>query len=316
MFDSEQIHPSHNSVRRVEKELKLTDDNKQEIIDNLVDTVDELRIFSEPIATERTVEDVLLLQQDSRLPTRYNLLNMTQASLHDGSYKTKITLPGHILTLEGTRINGSGVWQMHTGKQEQQPLEHTDAINYLRRLLPAHPHLDALVDSANISDATILDALWNDLSPVADQWQDASYYTTAIDHYTPSLLADETVDNGYVSSVEAVVGYVESKTTTRYTCRVGTQLPIDLSGFNDTTSKKKQEVHEEYRFSAEFSKKTERLNKAMGFLAIESDYLTSGHLHDLVDATARFEDDIPAVYEKATDYIKAKHLDMSSFLDE
>jgi hypothetical protein len=308
MFDSEQIHPSHNSIRRVEKELTLSNDHEQEIIDDLVDTIDELRIFSAPIATERIIEDVPL--EDTTLPKRYNLLNMTQAMLHDGSYKTKITLPGCTLTLEGTRIEESGAWRRSVGNTEEQPLEHTDAIPYLQAHLKNLSSLESLKDTASISDATMIEALWNDLAPLAGEWKDASYYTTAVDHYTPSLIE-------IAPNVAAVVGHIETSSSNKYVCRLGTQLPIDLSTLGEQQSKQKaSEVHEEYRFSVEFPKRTDRFRKALAFYAIESDHLTTGRLHDLADATILYAEDIPAVYEKATTYIKAKHLDMSSFLDE
>jgi|GEM_PF-4042535 len=315
MFDSEQIHPSHHSVRRVEKKLDPSEEDKQEIIDNLVDTIDELRIFSEPTATERITENVPL--ECSTLPQRYNLLNMTQARLHDGSYKTKITIPGRTLTLEGTRIQETGAWRVSTGDREHQPLEHTDAIIYLRTILSNLPSLDSLADRANISDATMIEALWQDLAPLADEWKDATYYNTSVDHYNPSPVKDTPLGKAYMTSVAAVVGHIETSSSTKYTCRIGTELPIDLINFDEGADREKSyEVNEEYRFSVDYPKNINKVRTAMAFFAIESDHLTSGTLHDLASAATKFTDDIPSVYKKATDHVKARHLDMNNFLDD
>jgi hypothetical protein len=79
---------------------------------------------------------------------------------------------------------------------------------------------------------------------------------------------------------------------------------------------KSYEVHEEYRFSVEFPKAVDKIRRVLAFFAIESDHLTSGALHDLASAAAEFTDDVPGIYKKATDHVRAKYLDMSSLLDE
>jgi hypothetical protein len=326
MLEFNSSTPPQRSLRRVEKELRVSDDHEEEIIDNLVDTVDELRIFSMPIATQRTVEDVPVYQLDTQLPSRYSLLNMTQVVLDNGTYKTKITIPGGTMTLEGSHANESGIWRVYAGDTEKDLLEHSDAINYLRSILPVRPNLDKLADIATVDDQTINAALWQDLSPLTATWTDASYYNATQDQYVPSFIngmplpgdKSKTIDDDedYISSIAAVVGYIETSKTKKYTCRLGTQLPIDLSLPDNSIKKQKPlDVHQEHSFSVEFNSHDPRMRNIIATLAIESDFATTRHLHDLVDTTAIYLDDVPAIYSHATDIVKNKYLDPSGFED-
>lgn len=328
MFDFDQEQQFSRSNRRVEKKLKLTDDHEQKVINNLVDVVDELRIFSTPTSIERIVEGVSIHQEDQRLPQRYSLLSMVQTTMQSGNYKTKLTLPGHTLTLEGSRPNASGMWRLRFGDKETLPLGHTDTVNYLYSILPESPNLQALADSTNISDTTMLESLWKDLTPLASNWTEASFYNAEIDQYVPSLTTDHprkkdlknAPDDGpYASSTGAVVGHIETPSKNTYVCRVGTQLPIDFSVFRgEENERKPSDVHQEYRFEVEFLKRDDRIHTALAHVAFESDTLTTSGLHDLVDLTLLYQDkaEIPSIYENVTDFVKAKHLDPDDFLNQ
>lgn len=351
MFESDYFASPVQDRKHAEMELNLNHGNGHSIVDRLVSTAETLHLFATPTSRERVIEEVPLDTSASitQLPPRYNFLNYMSTELHGGdAYKTKLTLPGRTFVLEGSRPDSQGAWRTYIGNNEQGTLEHTDIVTYLTSLLPVSKHLDALVDTAIISDTVINEALWQDLRTSSPNWTDASFYHATEDTYVtpPFELIDklnetpteEEIEHAaYLSSVASVIGIRHTATGVVYSLRIGTESPIvvdnlPLEGDSDAPVDMYQgtlfsddatdntgtisviDLHKEYRLQVERPKYAESNLRALATLALESNDLTSTGLELLTLSTALDSQcNLAATYWHAIDIIGKDHPELAQF---
>jgi hypothetical protein len=298
--------PEPLSSRRAEQALDLSPLQRSEIIDNLTSTVDELRVFANPTSIVRTIKDVELnLGEDSRLPSNLSHLNLTSSMLEDGSYKTKLTLPGQTLRLEGYNDQQSGIWRATSGSNELTAVEHTDLVAHLRTILPHNEALDELADTASISDHQINNYLWNALAPEAKDWQDSRQYSAS--DYAFSFATDPALED-YYNEIGAMLGYIEGPNSKKYTSRISTERPINLSWSADVSAEKPVTVNQEYYFHVEYPKKLNKRCAALAQLALESATISSSRLADLAHTTMLYVKDPTEAYRRTSTLVRDAHL--------
>jgi hypothetical protein len=327
MSNSSSSQPA--SINRVRHEIPLSIAQQQTIIDDLTETVDELNILHEPYSIVRKIGNIpLRLGDDSQLPSIYSNLHIEQAAFNTGSYKTRLTLPGYTMRLDGTRSNTSGLWRVSTGEHgKESASEHTDVIAYLRSVLPESTPLDQLADSASIDDKTINEHLWQ-LATLTDDWTEGRQYTAS--DYSIAVLDDKRIEP-YFSEVGAMVGYTEGPDYRKYTSRIGTGRPIDFSWPKNTdsssestkaaddsktsnghTPKPKTEpvgVDEQYYFEVTYPNKLNDRRTALAHLAVESILVPEGRLRRLASDSVLFLDlDSPnSPYNRAISLIQQEY---------
>jgi hypothetical protein len=297
-------------VRRAEQKIDLSAVQRSEIIDDLTSTVDELRVFSRPFSVVRTISDVpLSLGNDSRLPSRLSRLNLTSSLLEDGSYKTKLSLPGQTLRLEGSNDQLSGIWHVTSGDNELTAFEHTDLVGHLHSIVPYTSALDSLADATTINDEQMNQYLWDILTPVANDWQDSRQYIAS--DYAFSFADDPRVED-YYNEVGAMLGHVEGPAFRSYTSRISTERPINLSWSQEDSNQKPVTVNQEYFFQVTYPEKIDATCSALAHLALESASISSSKLADLAHTTTLYLDDPTSVYRHTNTLVRNAHFNKDS----
>jgi hypothetical protein len=313
MSDHDPLERSADSrmSRQAKQQISLSSVQQSEIIDNLTTTIDELRIFATPMTTVRALGDVALdLGADSRLPSTYSNLSLTQSRFEDGTYKTKLTLPGKTLRLEGSNDSHTGLWQVTSGNRELAAYEHTDLIAHLDAILPPKA-MEALADTAHITDEVITNELWRSLAPLSTNWYDSRQYIAS--DYAFSVASDPRVED-YYNEVGAMLGYVEGQSADdgrykRYTSRIGTERPIDLSWSNHPSVDRPAAVDQEFYFEVMYPEKIDETRTMLAHLALESTVFSSSRLADLARSTVLHLDDPTSIYRRTTSLVRSAHLD-------
>jgi hypothetical protein len=300
--------------RQVKHRISLSSVQESEIIDDLTTTIDELRIFAAPMTTVRALSSVALnLGADSRLPSTYSNLSLTQATIEGGTYVTKLSLPGQTLRLEGADSTQAGLWRVTSGNRELAAYEHTDLVAHLCSILPPNTLLDELADTVDITDKAITDQLWQSLSPLSDSWYDSRQYLAS--DYAFSLAYDPRTED-YFNEVGAGLGYVEGQSADgqykRYTSRISTQRPINLSWSSQSSANRPATVDQEFYFEVLYPEKIEEMRTTLAHLALESIVISSSRLADLARTTVLHLDDPTAIYHRTNSLVRSAHLDKDS----
>ncbi|MET0979944.1 MAG: hypothetical protein ABWX90_01660 [Candidatus Saccharimonadales bacterium] len=313
MSDHEHFErPTDSRISRQAKhEISLSSAQQSDIIDNLTATIDELRIFATPMTTARALGNVALdLGSDSRLPSSYSNLSLMQSRFEDGTYKTKLTLPGKTLQLYGSNDSHTGLWRVTSGDRELAAYEHTDLVAHLDSILPPRT-MSTLADAAHITDGEITDELWRSLSPLSTNWFDSRQYIAS--DYAFSVASDPRAED-YYNEVGAMLGYVDGQSADdgrfkRYTSRIGTERPIDLSWSNHPSADKPATVNQEFYFEVKYPEKIGETRTTLAHLALQSTVISSSRLDDLGRSTVLHLDDPTSVYYRTSALVRSAHLD-------